>query len=75
MFAAIVEAVTGVQKEILMHAPTLDSVSVAQRTSWAVNRKTTHVEEEDETSGRDELLKGPASLVPPIASESSALQG
>ncbi|EIW54582.1 HET-domain-containing protein [Trametes versicolor FP-101664 SS1] len=45
MLAAVVEAVTGVQKEILTHARSLDSVSVAQRMSWAANRKTTRIED------------------------------
>ncbi|KAI0364154.1 HET-domain-containing protein [Pilatotrama ljubarskyi] len=43
--ASVVEEVTAVQKEILTHERSLDSISVAQRMSWASKRQTTRIED------------------------------
>ncbi|KAH9889556.1 heterokaryon incompatibility protein-domain-containing protein [Cubamyces lactineus] len=45
MLATVVEQITAIQKEILTGERPLDSVSVAQRMSWAAKRKTTRVED------------------------------
>ncbi|PIL23437.1 hypothetical protein GSI_14748 [Ganoderma sinense ZZ0214-1] len=44
--AAVIEQVTAVNVEILLHRAPLDSVSIARRMSWASNRKTTRIEDE-----------------------------
>ncbi|KAI1787569.1 HET-domain-containing protein [Ganoderma leucocontextum] len=44
--ASVIEEVTAVDVDILLHRAPLDSVSVARRMSWAANRKTTRVEDE-----------------------------
>ncbi|KAM5534017.1 hypothetical protein V8D89_012337 [Ganoderma adspersum] len=44
--AAVIEQVTSVDVDILLHRALLDSVSVARRMSWAGTRKTTRVEDE-----------------------------
>ncbi|KAI0716533.1 hypothetical protein C8Q76DRAFT_410889 [Earliella scabrosa] len=38
--------ITGVDRDILLHHKSLDSVSVARRMSWAAERKTTRIEDE-----------------------------
>ncbi|KAI0325309.1 HET-domain-containing protein [Cubamyces sp. BRFM 1775] len=45
MLAAVIEQVTAIQQEILTGERPLDSVSVAQRMSWAAKRKTTRIED------------------------------
>ncbi|KAI8992940.1 heterokaryon incompatibility protein-domain-containing protein [Trametes punicea] len=45
-FAAEIEAVTNIDKDILTHQRTLETVSVAKRMSWASRRKTTRIEDE-----------------------------
>lgn len=42
----VVQAVTGIDRRVLLHRMRLDEVSVAQRMSWAATRKTTRVEDE-----------------------------
>nr|VWP00862.1 Carbon catabolite repressor [Ganoderma boninense] len=44
--AAVIEQVTAVNVEILLHRAPLDSVSIARRMSWASTRKTTRIEDE-----------------------------
>ena len=43
---SLVEEVTGIPKAVLTGARTLDSCSVAQRMSWAAERKTTKLEDQ-----------------------------
>ncbi|KAI0645332.1 hypothetical protein C8Q79DRAFT_765910 [Trametes meyenii] len=45
MLADVVEQITAIQKEVLTHERSLDSVSVAQRMSWASRRITTRIED------------------------------
>ena len=44
--AKVVQAVTGVDRRVLLHRVRLDEVSVAQRMAWAAERRTTRVEDE-----------------------------
>ncbi|KAI0741538.1 heterokaryon incompatibility protein-domain-containing protein, partial [Daedaleopsis nitida] len=44
--AHLVEEITGIDADILVHKRSLDSVSVARRMSWASERQTTRVEDE-----------------------------
>ncbi|TBU58344.1 heterokaryon incompatibility protein-domain-containing protein [Dichomitus squalens] len=44
--AVIIEQVTGVDREILIHTKQLDQVSIAKRMSWASKRTTTRIEDE-----------------------------
>ena len=45
MLGRVIEEITGIPAEALVHAETLDSFSVAQRLSWAARRETTRVED------------------------------
>ena len=45
MLAHEVEQITGIDRHILTHKRSLDTVSVAQRMSWAARRQTTRVED------------------------------
>ncbi|TBU47153.1 heterokaryon incompatibility protein-domain-containing protein, partial [Dichomitus squalens] len=42
----VVEAVTGIDRPVLLHRMRLDEVSVARRMSWAAERRTTRAEDE-----------------------------
>ncbi|KAI0640771.1 heterokaryon incompatibility protein-domain-containing protein [Trametes meyenii] len=42
----VIEDVTGIERDVLLRARPLHSVSVARRISWATSRKTTRVEDE-----------------------------
>lgn len=44
--AGIIEAVTGIERDVLLHVRPLHTVSVARRMSWASQRRTTRVEDE-----------------------------
>ncbi|PIL28868.1 hypothetical protein GSI_08914 [Ganoderma sinense ZZ0214-1] len=44
--AKVVQAVTGIDRRVLLHRMRLDEVSVAQRMAWAASRKTTRIEDE-----------------------------
>ncbi|KAM5546071.1 hypothetical protein V8D89_000197 [Ganoderma adspersum] len=44
--AKVVQAVTAVDRRVLLHRMRLDEVSVAQRMAWAAERRTTRVEDE-----------------------------
>ena len=46
MLSDLVEEITGIPEEALLHLKSLDGFSVAQRLSWAANRKTTRIEDE-----------------------------
>ena len=45
MFADVVQDITGVDRNILTHRRSLDSVCIAQRMSWASRRQTSRVED------------------------------
>lgn len=44
--AGVIEAVTGIERDVLLHVRPLHTVSVARRMSWASLRRTTRVEDE-----------------------------
>lgn len=44
--AAVIEEITGIDRDVLTHKRSLDSISVARRMSWAANRQTTRTEDE-----------------------------
>ncbi|KAI0327198.1 HET-domain-containing protein [Cubamyces sp. BRFM 1775] len=44
--AKVIESVTGVDWDVLLHLRPLHSLSVARRLSWAANRETTRIEDE-----------------------------
>ncbi|TBU61553.1 heterokaryon incompatibility protein-domain-containing protein [Dichomitus squalens] len=46
ILATVIEDVTGIERAILTHEASLDSVSVARRISWASRRQTTREEDE-----------------------------
>ncbi|RPD54417.1 HET-domain-containing protein [Lentinus tigrinus ALCF2SS1-6] len=46
MLASVIEEVTGIDRAILTHERSLDTVSIAKRISWASRRRTTRVEDE-----------------------------
>ncbi|TBU24448.1 heterokaryon incompatibility protein-domain-containing protein [Dichomitus squalens] len=43
--AAVVEEITGIDRQVLTHKTSFDTVSVAQRMSWAAKRETTRTED------------------------------
>ena len=43
--ADVIEEITGIDREVLTHNRSLDSVSVARRMSWAAHRRTTRLED------------------------------